>query len=117
MFMKMLREKTGAALVEYGLLIAGVALISAASVSLFGHKTSDLVATVAAILPGAHTDDNAPIVSGKLIETAPIAAAAGSPIALDLPGIVAKSGTARLGQNVGGTAGATNIATLVLEAN
>ena len=67
------RDKKGQGLVEYALLIAGVALISAAAVSVFGHKTSDMIAAVAAILPGAHTDDNNTIQSGHLIEppTAP----------------------------------------------
>ena len=69
MFRKFLSNKKGQGLVEYGLIIAGVALISAAAVSIFGHKTSDLIAAVATVMPGAHADDNGPIVSGKLIET------------------------------------------------
>jgi pilus assembly protein Flp/PilA len=67
---RLVKCKKGAALVEYSLLVAGVALIGAASVSTFGHKTNDMLAMVAAVLPGAHVDDNAPIVSGKIIETA-----------------------------------------------
>jgi Flp pilus assembly pilin Flp len=67
--LKFFRNKKGQGLVEYGLIIAGVALICAAAVSVFGHKTSDLISAVATILPGAHADDNGPIVSGKLIET------------------------------------------------
>ena len=121
MFLKLFREKKGAALVEYGLLIAGVALISAAAVSVFGHKTNDLVATVAAILPGAHADDNGAILSGKLIETSGSVAgsAAGTGIALDSGAIVAAATTERLSTNV---IGATNTATdtltnLVTEAN
>ena len=70
-FSRLRRDKKGQGLVEYALLIAGVALISAAAVSLFGHKTSDMIGAVAAILPGAHTDDNNPIKSGHLIETRP----------------------------------------------
>src|SRR5438093_5467999 len=65
------RNQKGAALVEYALIIAGVALIGAAAVSVFGHKVTDMLATSAAVLPGAHADDNAPIVSGKTIETSP----------------------------------------------
>lgn len=114
MFMQLLREKKGAALVEYGLLIAGVALISAAGVSVFGHKTSDLVASVAAVLPGAHADDNAPIVSGKLIETAPNV---DGNIALDTNNIILNADTERLSQNVTGTVGATSLTGLVIEAN
>ena len=67
--LKLLRNRKGSALVEYSLLVAGVALVSAAAVSVFGHKTNDLVASTAAILPGAHDDDNGAIVSGKIIET------------------------------------------------
>jgi len=114
----LLRNKQGQGLVEYALLIAGVALISAAAVSVFGHKTSDLIGSVTAVLPGAHADDNAPIVSGKLIETAPNA---DGNIALDAAGIVTNAASSRLGNNVLG-AGATPTTTdgfngLVLEAN
>ena len=97
---KLLSQK-GAVMVEYGLLVAGVSLICATAVALVGHKTSDMIGTVAAILPGAHTDDNAPIISGKVIETAPDAA---GNISLDISGpdgIVAGKGTARLGVNLG----------------
>lgn len=122
MFMQMLREKKGAALVEYGLLIAGVALISAAAVSTFGHKTNDLVATVAAVLPGAHADDNGAILGGKLIETSAAVAgsAAGTGIALDTAAIVANATQERLSQNVIGAANSTATGTLtnlVTEAN
>src|SRR2546425_11500297 len=65
------KNDTGAALVEYALIIAGVALIGAAAVSVFGHKVTDMLATSAAVLPGAHAEDNAPIVSGRTIETSP----------------------------------------------
>jgi pilus assembly protein Flp/PilA len=94
------RDKRGQALVEYGLLIGGVALISAAAVSLFGHKTSDIIGMVAAILPGAHLNDNGAIQSGHLIATGP-SGTSGS-IALDIPGILSGSGTDRLGQAVVG---------------
>jgi Flp pilus assembly pilin Flp len=97
------RRNRGAALVEYALLVAGVALVTAAAVSIFGHKTNDMVAAVATVLPGAHTDDNGPIVSGKLIETTPGGVA--TPISLDIgtasTGILGNSGTTRLGGNLG----------------
>lgn len=111
------RNKKGAALVEYSLLVAGVALIGAAAVSVFGHKTTDLMAAVAAVLPGAHADDNAGIVSGKLIETT--VGAAGAPIALDMAGIIAGAGTERMGINtLGAVANAANpLSGLVVEAN
>jgi pilus assembly protein Flp/PilA len=115
---KFLSNKKGQGLVEYGLIIAGVALICAAAVSVFGHKTSDLIAAVATILPGAHADDNAPIVSGKLIETTAGTAATG--IALDAATILTNSNTQRLGNNVGVAPGAapdSGFGGLVLEAN
>ncbi len=65
----LLRNRKGAAMVEYGLLIAGVALVAAAALSIFGHKTNDLIAVTAGVLPGAHDTDNGPIVSTKIIET------------------------------------------------
>jgi Flp pilus assembly pilin Flp len=63
------RERKGAALVEYALLVAGVALIGLVAVALLGHKTNDLIGATAATLPGAHVDDNGPIMAGKLVET------------------------------------------------
>jgi pilus assembly protein Flp/PilA len=102
------RRRRGAALVEYGLIVAGVTLVTAAAVAIFGHKTNDLIASVAAILPGAHADDNAPIASGKIIETT---AASTGTIEVDVAGIVANNDTARLGNNLG----VTNLDTLVLE--
>jgi len=113
--MKSLRKSTerrrGAAMVEYALLVAGVALIAAAGVAVFGHKTNDMISAVAAVLPGAHAGDNGPIVSGKIIETTEYAAA-GDEIALDIDTIVTNSGTQRLGNNFG-TPG--DLATLVTE--
>ncbi len=121
MLRKLFSNKKGQGLVEYGLIIAGVALICAAAVSVFGHKTSDLISAVATVLPGAHADDNAPIVSGKLIETASQTGAAGAPIVLDSATIAgAAAGTPRLGVNVGGAAsplGTDGFGGLVLEAN
>lgn len=118
-FMQMLKCKKGAAMVEYALLVAGVALIGAASTSTFGHKTNDMMAMTAAVLPGAHGDDNGAMVSGKLIETSPTAAgvdsggAATTGIGLDVTTIIANSGTSRLGANVGSDG---TLADLVLEA-
>jgi len=104
MILKMLsrlrRDKKGQSLVEYGLLIAGVALVGAGATSLFGHKTSDIIAAVTTILPGAHTDDNAPIVSGHLIDTA----LNNGTISLDTTTIMSQSNgqTDRLGMSLFG---------------
>ena len=106
-----MRNRKGQALVEYALLIAGVALIAAAAVSLFGHKTSDMISATAAVLPGAHPDDNGPIVSGHLIETA---ADANGNISLDVQGITDASGTRRLSQNV---VGSDALGSLIIESD
>ena len=98
---RILKCKKGAALVEYALLVAGVALIGAGASAILGHKTNDMVAMTAAVLPGAHTDDNAPIISGKLIETSPDVGGAGQGIGLDITAITAANGTARLGDHIG----------------
>lgn len=93
----LLRDEKGAALLEYSLLAAGVALVSAAAVAMYGHKTNDIISAVGAIMPGAHADDNAPIRSGKLIETSVQDGA----IAVDVATIISSSNTQRLGNNLG----------------
>ena len=110
-------NKKGQGLVEYGLIIAGVALVCAAAIAMFGHKTADLVAATAAVLPGAHADDNGPIVTAKLIETA---ADTDGNLNLNMgdgstTGIVANSDTPRLGNNFG-LDSAVNFGGLVVEA-
>ena len=117
LFQRLLKCRKGAALVEYALLVGGVALIGAASVSTFGHKTNDMIAMVAAVLPGAHADDNGPIISGRIIETSNAAVgndgtATKLGIGLDVSAMTAQN-TVRLGNNVGA---AGNLSTLVLEA-
>lgn len=109
------RKSKGQGLVEYGLIIAGVALICAAAISVFGHKTSDLISAVATILPGAHADDNGPMTSGKLIETT---SAEDGTITLDAATIATTNvATPRLGNNVGlNTASADDFGGLILEA-
>jgi Flp pilus assembly pilin Flp len=58
--------KRGAALVEYGLIVAGVALVSLVAVSVFGGKAAKLFGVSAAAIPGATEADNGTIVSGKV---------------------------------------------------
>jgi Flp pilus assembly pilin Flp len=96
---KLRRNRRGQGLVEYALIIAGVALIAAVGISVFGHKVSDMISAVATVLPGAHTGDNGPIASGHLIETTD-ATTSGTPITLDLNAIQSGNGTGRLGGNV-----------------
>jgi len=114
---RLVRERKGAALLEYALLIAGVALIASAAISIFGQKTGDLVAAVAAVLPGAHGNENGPIAVGQLIETKQDSQ--NNRLTVDTTKIRARSGTlsggtfddsARLGVNLG-----TNVSTLILE--
>jgi Flp pilus assembly pilin Flp len=115
MLRRLLKNKKGQGLVEYALIIAGVALIAAVAVAIFGHKVSDMIGATAAVLPGAHADDNAPIVSGKIIETTPNA---DGNIALDVDTIVANANTPRLGDNIlGAGAAADGFGGLVVEAN
>ena len=114
---RLVKDKKGAALVEYALIIAGVALIAAATVSVFGHKTNDMLATAAAVLPGAHAEDNAPIVSGKVIETSPNTQGtdqgnSATGIGLDVNAITESNGTARLSNGVGSDG---QLSSLVLE--
>jgi hypothetical protein len=84
------KNETGAALVEYA---------------------------AAAIMPGAHADSNAPIVSGKIIETSPNAPGfdegnSATGIGLDVNAITQSNGQKRLGDNVGGDG---SLSSLVLE--
>jgi Flp pilus assembly pilin Flp len=108
MLKKLFRNKKGAALVEYSLLVAGIALIGAATVATFGHKTNDMLAAVAGVIPGAHADDNNPIVSGRIIETTvgtgngkDSSGAAADAIALDITTIAGNKNTVRLGNATG----------------
>src|SRR2546430_977362 len=91
-------RRKGQGLVEYALLIAGVALVCAATVSVFGHKTDDLLASLTVVLPGAHAEDNAPILNGELLERTKT-----GPAALDLDAISAGNlaGTRQLGGRLG----------------
>lgn len=110
--LKIFRSRKGAALIEYALLIAGVALVASAGVAIFGHKTSDMVSATAAIMPGAHEDDNNPIVSPKIIETT---LNADGNIALDVAGIAGNPNSFRLGDNLLGAGNGSVIETLVVE--
>ena len=66
---KLFSNKKGQGLVEYGILVGGIALVALAATAILGHKVTDLIGTVAAALPGAHSEDNGPIVSGQLVNT------------------------------------------------
>lgn len=99
MLHRLFRDRSGQAMVEYALLVAGIALISAAAVSVLGYKTSGLIAAMASVMPGASAASNGPISSGHLIEVTP-ATTMTVPIALDVVTILADTNTPRLSQNV-----------------
>lgn len=109
---KFLRNKKGAAMVEYALLVTGIAVVAVAAVSVLGHKTSDLIGTAAAVLPGVNTDDNQSITSGELIETG---LNTEGNLALDVDRIVSNSDSERLGNNMGFPEG--ELPTLVVQTN
>jgi pilus assembly protein Flp/PilA len=102
MFRKLARDRKGQGLVEYALLLVGIAMISVAAISELGHKTSDLMGTAAVIMPGAHVDDNATISSGHLIETDANGGLTGTAIEVSTTGILANDGKDRLGGNLYG---------------
>ncbi|MGA2259188.1 MAG: hypothetical protein ABSG53_31330 [Thermoguttaceae bacterium] len=115
---KLIRNRKGQGLVEYALIIAGVALIGIVGITMFGHKVADLIGTVAYILPGAHTGDNAPIVAGHLIETDNNGP--NSSIELSLTGVGADDGTNRINEMLlgdGGTGGDKTDSPAVMETN
>jgi len=102
MIRKLARDRKGQGLVEYALLVAGIAIISLAAISTLGHKTSDLMAAAAMMIPGAHTGDNAPITSGHLVETDAQGGLTGNAIEVSSTQILANNGTDRLGTNLFG---------------
>lgn len=90
-------RRKGAVVAEYGVLLAGNLLVALAAISMFGHKIGDIWGTVTAIIPGAHTDDNAPLVAPQLVETALQNGAVG----IDYNSIATEVGQERLGNNLG----------------
>jgi pilus assembly protein Flp/PilA len=101
--LKLLRNRKGQGLVEYALIIAGVTLLCAVGISLFGHKVAGMIDMVAVVLPGAHDECNGPIANGQLIETKK---GTDGTIALD-EGTIKGSTAARLPENLWGTGAAS----------
>ena len=106
------RNRKGQALAEYAVLLGGILLVTIVAVAVLGHKINDMTALTAVILPGAHADDNAPIISGKIVETTQNA---DGNIALDVDTIVTNSNSERLGNQLG-VFGTTGVSQLVIEA-
>jgi Flp pilus assembly pilin Flp len=69
LFRLMKNRRKGQAMVEYALLVACVFIVGAVAFSMLGHKTADTAGIAAAIMPGAHTDDNNPINTSQVIGT------------------------------------------------
>lgn len=100
MLRRLSRDRKGQAMVEYAMLVAGIALVCAAAVSVLGSKTAGMLAATAAILPGAAGNTNGSIAAGALIETTP-ASASGTPgITLAVATILGNSTQPRLGNNI-----------------
>lgn len=106
------KSRRGQALVEYTIILAAVALISLGTISLLGHKTTDMLGTLTAILPGAHTDDNGPIAAGELVPT--VVGTDG--ITVDYQGAAGDAGVATLDKNLFGADGSQD-SPLLLETN
>lgn len=66
---QVLRNRRGQSLVEYGILVGAIAIVCLVAASMLGHKITDLIGSSAALLPGAHADDNGPVFSGHLVQT------------------------------------------------
>jgi Flp pilus assembly pilin Flp len=66
---RLLKNKQGQSLVEYGILVGAIAVVCLGATALLGHKVNDLIAIATSLLPGAHDEDNGAIVSGELVQT------------------------------------------------
>jgi Flp pilus assembly pilin Flp len=110
---RLLRNRKGQGMVEYALLVAGIALVGIVGVSLIGEKTGDMLDLVAVILPGADGDDNGPIGAGHLIETTP----SGTGAIQLADQAIATATTGRLGVNTTGTDVSSDGAALIVDAH
>jgi Flp pilus assembly pilin Flp len=61
-------KKKGAAMVEYAILVGAVALVGILGMSVLGRKATDLIGTLAVILPGANLNEDRKIHNAQLIE-------------------------------------------------
>ncbi|MDX1971114.1 MAG: hypothetical protein SFY68_01145 [Candidatus Sumerlaeia bacterium] len=95
------QTKKAQGMVEYAILLAGVALVAISSVSVLGQKTTDLIATTAFVLPGAQASSNGPIFVGKLVEYTPaVSSNPADAIKVDLQTILDRSATNRFDTNM-----------------
>jgi Flp pilus assembly pilin Flp len=98
------QKRKGSVLVEYGLLIAGIVLVSVVAIAVLGHKVSDQFGMMAVIMPGAHVADNLPIASGTDI---PFVDDGTGRIVIDSANLVSKAGTDRTKNIIGPKTGET----------
>ena len=69
MFARLLRNRRGQSMVEYGILVGAIAVVCLAGTSLLGHKVAELIGVSAAVLPGADAGDNGTVYAGKIVQT------------------------------------------------
>src|SRR5258708_33748648 len=86
------KKRKGSVLVEIALLIAGIVLVSVVAIAVLGHKMSDQFGVMAAVIPGAHLDDNKPMASSKLIPFID----EGGKLVIDTANLVSTTGTDRM---------------------
>lgn len=91
-------RKKGQAAVEYAVILVAILIVSIGAISLLGHKTADLWALAAVVIPGGHQEDNGPVFSGQLIEITNSGGAV--PIIVDLDAILANTSENRVDINV-----------------
>lgn len=65
---RMLRNKKGQSLVEYGILVGAIAIVCLVAATLLGHKTGNLLGSTAAALPSVEAEDAGPVFMGKLVK-------------------------------------------------
>ena len=97
---KLFKNKKGQGLVEYAFIVAGVAFICLLALSIFGHKLSDQYAIMAGMLPGAHTEDNAPVASMAFLSTTTIDSVQSGTGRVSWNNITGNTGTGGLNNNV-----------------
>lgn len=61
------RTCRGQVLLEYGIALAGFALVALVAIAVFGAKTAGQVEIVTSTAPGAHPGDNGPTDAGFLV--------------------------------------------------
>lgn len=93
---KQLRNRKGQGLVEYALIVGGVAITTAVAIAVFGLKVSEMIGTYAVIIPGTTNNVNNDVQVGSILELNNNAGTIG----LDATEIEARAGTSRLNNTV-----------------